>query len=96
MKPGWQSSILQDRGGLRLHEPLQSQLLDLSQGPPVPSLLQCLAQILWVALHPGEHRWDVSPDDGSPLYLRVMQLICLCPHPLQCPQHTGVLLPLGW
>lgn len=56
MKPGGQSSILHDGGGLRLHEPLQSQLLDFSQGPPSPCLLQCLAQLelLCAALHSGE------------------------------------------
>lgn len=57
MKPGGQSSILQDRGCLCLHEPLQSQLLDFSQGPPIPCLPYCLSQmqLLWTTLHPGEH-----------------------------------------
>lgn len=54
MKPGGQSSVLQDRGGLSLHEPLQSQLLDFSQGLPIPFLPQCLGQLqlLWATLHP--------------------------------------------
>lgn len=77
MKPGGQGSILQDRRGLCLHEPFQSQLLDFSQGLPLPCLLQCLAQmeLLLAALHPGEQLWDPSLDDCGPLYLCVMQLI---------------------
>lgn len=44
MKPGGQGSVLQNEGGLRLHEPPQGQLLQLSQGLAVPGPLGPLAQ----------------------------------------------------
>lgn len=57
VKPGGQDSILQNEGGLRLHEPAQGQLLQLSQGLSVPSPLgpPAQAELPKVGLHSGEH-----------------------------------------
>lgn len=57
VEPGGQGSVLQNEGGLRLHEPAQGQLLQLSQGLSVPSPLgpPAQAELPEVGLHSGEH-----------------------------------------
>lgn len=57
VEPGGQGSVLQNEGGLRLHEPAQGQLLQLGQGLSVPSPLGLPAQaeLPEVGLHSGEH-----------------------------------------
>lgn len=44
MKPGRQGTVLQNEGGLCLHEPLQGKLLELSQGLAVPYPLRISPQ----------------------------------------------------